>query len=254
MCRLMGMVSGTPAPLSDKLSDLLDSFTRLSCEHADGWGIATWRHGELGVINDIAPAHDSPLYPAALADTTDAAILHLRLATPGIPLELSNTHPFRLGALAFAHNGCFSPINALDDLIDPELLAETAGTTDSERYFLRVVSLLRTKDPIDALETAAADIRERAEFASLNCLLLTEDALYAYSDEDPESDASKRRGPEFFRLRYQVRADRVAVVSTGIAGPHDMSWIVLPYRHVLEIRRSDLRVSTHAVSPARTLS
>jgi predicted glutamine amidotransferase len=151
--------------------------------------------------------------------------------------------------VAFAHNGYFTPYDALDELIAPELLAGAAGSTDSERYFLRVLTLLRETGPADALARAAADVRERAAaYASLNCLLLTEDALYAYADEDPESEVSRRRGPDFFRLRYRVDEDRVVIASSGIPQPDDR-WTVLPYREVLEIRRADLRVTTTRAAP-----
>ena len=85
----------------------------------------------------------------------------------------------------------------------------------------------------------------------MNCLLLTEDALYAYSEEDPESEVSKRRGPDFFRLRYHATADRVAVGSSGMPSAA-ADWTLLPYRQVLEIGRGDLRVTVHPELPAVT--
>ncbi|TDT97947.1 putative glutamine amidotransferase [Streptomyces sp. 846.5] len=247
MCRLLGVVSRGHRPLTDTLSGLLDPFTTLSREHADGWGIAAWRDGELSVAKDTAPAHTSPAYAQALATVTDAALLHLRLASPGLPVDPRNTHPFTAGTLAFAHNGYFSPVDALDGLIDAEIIAGAVGSTDSERYFLRVLTRLRSgdPDPVDAIARTAADIRARASFGSLNCLLLTQDTLYAYAQENPASEVSRRRGPEFFQLSYRIRQDGVVVASSGIGAGHD--WQLLPYGQVLEIRRADLRVSTHAV-------
>ncbi|MDH6118471.1 putative glutamine amidotransferase [Kitasatospora sp. GAS204A] len=252
MCRLLGVVTRAPMRLADSLTDLTESFTGLSREHRDGWGVAAWRaDGELAVAKEVLPAHASEAFPRTLAESvTDAALLHIRMASPGLPTEARNTHPFSAGTIAFAHNGYFTPVDAVDELIDPELLAGAHGDTDSERYFLRVLARLRTEDPVDALARAAAEIRERARFASLNCLLLTERALYAYADENPESEVSRRRGPDFFRLRYQARADRVVVASSGIGPqPADDGWSVLPYRQVLEVRRGDLRISTHLVQP-----
>lgn len=251
MCRLLGVVSRTPGRLMDTLTDILDEFTELSDEHADGWGIAAWHDGVLGVVKDTDPAWSSHQYELAKGTVTDAAIAHIRLASPGLETELNNTHPFRAGTIAFAHNGFFDPPGAIDGLIDPDLLAYAKGDTDSERYFLRVLSLLRTRDPASAIAAAAADIRSRATFASLNCLLLTKEALYAYAEEDPSSEASQRRGPEFFRIRYLVEPNRVVVASTGFAeqapdlSGRALRWNQLPYRHVLEIRRDDLRVSVH---------
>lgn len=254
MCRLLGVVSADPHTLADSLADVLGTFAELSREHNDGWGMAAWRDGELGTVRDTAPAHDSTAYLNALRTSTDAALLHLRMASPDLPVELRNTHPFRAGAVAFAHNGYFTPLTAVDELIDPELLANVAGGTDSERYFLRMLSRLRTQGPVNALALAAADIRDRATMGSLNCMLLDEHALYVYADENPESEVRKRRGPEFFRMRYQVTAGRVIVASSGIAPASDDAWRELPYRHVLEVRRSDLRVSTHFVREAGALA
>ncbi|MGF1426755.1 class II glutamine amidotransferase [Kitasatospora sp. LaBMicrA B282] len=255
MCRLLGVVTRAPIPLTDSLDGLVEPFTGLSAEHADGWGIAAWRvDGELAVTKEVLPAHRSEAFPKSLTDTvTDAALLHLRMASPGLATAPRNTHPFRAGTLAFAHNGFFRPIEALDPLIGPDLLAGARGETDSERYFLRVLARLRTEDPVDALAGAAADVRAHAAtFASLNCLLLTQHALYAYADEDPASEVSVRRGPDFFRLRYRAEAEQVVVASSGIGGQRaEDGWTVLPYRRVLEVRRADLRVSTHLVQRHR---
>lgn len=248
MCRLLGVVTRTPIPLATALGELAAPFTELGHEHRDGWGIAVWPGQGAGprVVKDTDPAAGSRRWAETLAGTpADAALLHLRLASPGLPQVPGNTHPFSVGTLAFAHNGYFLPYDALDDLIAPDLLAGATGTTDSERYFLRVLTLLRDKGPVDALEHAAADIRARASFASLNCLLLTEQALYAYADEDPDSEVSQRRGPDFFRLRYRVDGDRVIIASSGVPQP-DGEWNVLPYRQVLEVRRESLRVTVGA--------
>ncbi|MFC8526116.1 class II glutamine amidotransferase [Nocardia sp. NPDC057227] len=247
MCRLLGVVMHAPRPLTDALSGLLEPFTALSHEHADGWGVAARRNHELVVARGTEPAHASPGYRAALAGPADAALLHLRLASPDSPIRPENTHPFTAGVLAFAHNGFFTPGDALDDLIAPELLAGASGDTDSERFFLRVLTRLRSgeRDPADAIARTAAEIRVRAAFASFNCLLLTEDALYAYTEEDPESEVSRRRGPDFFRMYYRTGASGTVVASSGIgAGP---DWQVLPPRAVLEIRRYHRRISVHTV-------
>ncbi|MEV6480262.1 class II glutamine amidotransferase [Streptomyces sp. NPDC051576] len=252
MCRLLGVVTRAPVPLATALDELAVPFAELSHEHHDGWGIAAWTGQAAGprIVKDTAPAAGSGLWDETLTGPpADAALLHLRLASPGLPVAPGNTHPFTAGTFAFAHNGFFAPYDALDELIDADLLAGAAGDTDSERYFLRVLTLLRDADPVDALARAAADVRARASYASLNCLLLTEQALYAYADEDPASEPSRRRGPDFFRLRYRIDADggRVVVASSGLPQPEG-EWSVLPYRQILEIRRSSLRVSVHRVA------
>ncbi|MGW4368962.1 class II glutamine amidotransferase [Nocardia takedensis] len=246
MCRLLGVVTRAPEPLTDALSDLLEPFTALSHEHADGWGIAARRDRELVRTRGTEPAHAGPAFRAALAHPGDAALLHLRLASPGSPIRLENTHPFLAPGLAFAHNGWFTPGDALDDLIAPDILAEATGDTDSERFFLRIRTRMREReaDPVEAIARTAAELRSRAAFASLNCLLLTEHALYAYTEQDPASEVSRRRGPDFFRMYHRTTAAGTIVASSGIGQGRD--WQPLPQRTVLEIRRTRSRVRSFA--------
>ncbi|HWC82702.1 MAG TPA: hypothetical protein VG756_22345 [Pseudonocardiaceae bacterium] len=214
MCRLLGVISRVPVRLTGLLA--------AEGEHLDGWGVATWRAGELSVLRDVLAAQAS-VGGAGLV--TDAALLQRR-----------DTPPFRAGAIAFAHHGFFAPATAVDELIDADLLADLLGDNDSERYFRCVLSRMRHADPIAAIARAAADIRARAEPGGLDCLLLTQDALYAYADAETETEG----------LRYRVAEGRVVVASGGISGRAD--WRVLPAREVLEIRRADLRVSRHQLA------
>ena len=59
---------------------------------------------------------------------------------------------------------------------------------------------------------------------------------------------SRRRGPDFFRLRHHVGADRVAVGSSGMPDA-ERDWTPLPHRRVLEVRRGDLAVTIHPEHP-----
>ncbi|MET8281185.1 class II glutamine amidotransferase [Micromonospora sp. NPDC005174] len=246
MCRLLGVVSSSPDTIVHLLEEDLPSFTALSEEHADGWGVAYRTVDGLGTRRSVEPAYQSSAYHQTVgAIRTDLALLHLRLANPGSRLTESNTHPFVLGATAFAHNGHFSPPDALDGLIDPDLLALAAGDTDSERYFLLVLQELRGgEDPVSALQKASRAVRERTTFSGLNCLLLTPDTLYAHSDNDPESEVSRRRGPDFFRLSYRNTPNRVVVASSGWRQPQ-AQWTGLGSGTVLQIDRTGLRVRVH---------
>lgn len=61
---------------------------------------------------------------------------HLRWAAPGLPVEERNTHAFRCGQTAFAHNGGIYPLGRLSALLPPEWQVRPTGMTDSEHYFL----------------------------------------------------------------------------------------------------------------------
>ncbi|MEU2227256.1 class II glutamine amidotransferase [Streptomyces sp. NPDC018347] len=249
MCRLIGAVSRHPDTVRDLFADDLEPFLRLACEHDDGWGLAVRTpNGTVDSVKEPEPAFAGPrLNPLLDTSTTDAVLLHLRMASPSFAVSGPNTHPFGDSDMAFAHNGDFSPAGALDEVIGPDLLASAGGDTDSERFYLAVRR--RVDDgvgPVKAIMQAAQDIRVLADrFVSLNCLLLTADGLYAYTEHDPHSEVIGRRGAGYFGLHYRTTEDgRVVVASTGWEQP-EPEWEALPERHVLELTPGTLARTVH---------
>lgn len=240
MCRLLGVVAERPAPIADLLAEVLPAFLELSVEHADGWGLSYRRpDGTLEIVKGIGPACKSEKLKAQLADcVTDMALVHLRMASPGSLVTESNTHPFGDSQVAFAHNGEFFPGTCVDPLIDRSMLSRARGDTDSERYYLTVRERIGSgAGPDKAIVQAAADIRYQSErYASLNCLLLTPDALIAYADHDPQSAVIRRRGEDFFALRHRTYRGRTIVASQGWPQP-EPTWTRLPERAVLSVPR-----------------
>ena len=239
MCRLLGVVAADPAPLAELLAHELEPFLELACEHADGWGLSYIDASGIVVTRkEPAPGNKSDLL-RRLVDrvVTDAAVLHLRMASPNLAVTSANTHPFGDTKYGFCHNGAFAPADILDPVIDVHASAAT-GDTDSERYYLAVRGRIDAgAAPPAAIAAAAADIRALAtQWESLNCLLLGRQALYAYADPNPRSEVLKRRGPGFFDLMYQVGPGKVVVASTGWSQPTG-HWQQLPERQVLEVRR-----------------
>src|SRR5919199_979050 len=98
----------------------------------------------------LAYASRTPVTLTDLVGTTELAEF----------VELSKTHPFTDGRMAFAHNGAIRPASALDALVAPELRADREGTTDSERYFLAVADRARRMEPADALAQTTAAIAD----------------------------------------------------------------------------------------------
>jgi predicted glutamine amidotransferase len=234
--------------VSDLLTGDLDPFLELACEHKDGWGLGfRTQNGAVEAVKDPERGDRSGQLHALLnASATDAALLHLRMASQSFPLTLANTHPFGDAGIAFAHNGDFTPSTALDGVIGPDLLATAEGDTDSERFYLAVRR--RMDDGLDsaqAIMQTADDIRSQADrFVSLNCLLLTPTALFAYTEHDRHSEVIDRRGPGYFGIHYRQEADKVVVASTGWPQP-EPRWTALPERHVLEITPGSLEVTVH---------
>lgn len=238
MCRLLGTVSTRPVTLDEVLGDDRASFLALATHHGDGWGHA-WSGGD-GL--EVRKAPDSALRSAELASlaaeqSATAAMTHLRWATLGLSVQPTNTHPFTDGRVAFAHNGSVAPPAALDALIAPELRARQQGDTDSERYFLAVLS--RMTEGATAAEALAATVREvlasGAQVHSLNALMLTPDALLAVCCYD----ASSAEDPEYYPLLHRRVGDTVVVASTGWTD--SAGWSTVSNGQLLVVERGSLR-------------
>lgn len=257
MCRLLGVISVTPGDLPGQLGADLSRFAELSETHCDGWGIAYWNaEDDLVTAKHPEPAQGSDRFHAAVAAArTDAALLHLRKASKNMANLMDNTHPFIAGDLAFAHNGYLSPLSALDELVNKVGARPSVGGTDSERYFNLVLASLPgdgadqngadQDGAVQALHQAAELIADAAEVVSLNCLLLTRDALYASARYDEKVVLARGEELANYELRYRITPHHVAVASSGWSQP--APWAPLRNGEILEVRRRDLRTSVHSL-------
>ena len=239
MCRLLSYVQADESPISGAVSDVLARFTALSAVHKDGWGVA-WHtpDDEVRVDREPLTAAASPRYVDQLHTVSDAAVLHLRQATPGIDVSAANTHPFSRDGIGFAHNGFVGPVDSFASLIDPNLVPE--GSTDSELYFLAVLTAMRSGvAPAQALKQVAGRLVELELTFSANAMLLTADALHVVCAYVPGRQAAANPA-DYYALRYHVDAEKVIVASQGIAFD---DWTDLPNGSVLTVARSSLERS-----------
>jgi predicted glutamine amidotransferase len=245
VCRLLGWATRTPTSLHRLLGhdDLVD-FTELSGLHGDGWGLARGVPGGVEVRkrpNTARLSDDFALW--SRATRSDLGLVHLRRATLGLTVRADNTHPFTDGRLAFAHNGSISPPPALDSLLSPTARRLRRGDTDSERYFLAVLSQLeRGATPADALRRAVAGIATTASYTSLNCLLLTPDELFAVCFFDPSGHQADE-APDYYHLGYRATGDAIVVASSGWG----RGWQELGNGELMVVRRGSLEVTVEAL-------
>lgn len=250
MCRMVGWVSSTPLTLRDVLGGAaVERLLELSEIHCHGWGIA-WRDGErLAVHRATARASDDPEF-AAVVDrlATTAAVVHLRLATPGYGRRVADNHPFSADGWALAHNGAIAPTDGVDALLRPGSTRTPRGSTDSERLFLAL------RDELDAgasLPDAVDSVIGRAARAGLyasswNGMLLGPHALYVINHHDvswvppdiqlwPDAlPAELARWPPYFDLRCRRHDGCYVVASSGI--DHDTAnWTLLPNHSIVEV-------------------
>ncbi len=246
MCRILGYSTAANASLAEIMGSRgLREFTQLSEFHGDGWGMAWYHEQRLSVEKSPLRAVDEPAYrDLAHRRLGSQGLVHLRRATPGLPVGTRNTHPFHRGGTVMAHNGAIHPQDRLAELLPPAWEAQLTGTTDSERYFLHVMYCLqeRNRDVVAALEDTAAHIGQMFSANSLNAIFLTPDALYAicyYWPERIPHAALATRGIEgptesYFDLAYLETAAGIVVASSGWSQD---GWTRLPNRHVLVVDR-----------------
>jgi predicted glutamine amidotransferase len=253
MCRLLGVVAAAPARIPDLVPDELPRLEALSAIHPHGWGVAWATTDGIEVAKAPERAGTTDAWRQATGHRTDAALLHLRQASPGMAHTIGNTHPFRGDGMAFAHNGHAEPSATLDALVAAAGGPSPMGDTDSERYFALVRAAAGDRSVDEALLAAAERIADAATATSLNALVLTEASLTAIAwwheqvirrSGDGETDRD-------YRLWYRVAADRVVVASAYVAGDAP-AWQEVPHGHALTIERGTLRTRVTAAPGIRT--
>lgn len=281
MCRMLAVVSREPIALDAAIAREIEPFTEQSRLHADGWGVAWYGTPEVEdavprnaaepaaepapaavaaslpdplpvrrtprIRRRIGPAWEDDAYRAALAEAVGPMMLvHLRKASPGLPLQPTNTHPFREGEMVFAHNGQFDLPDGLREVILARGGRMPDGTTDSELLFSLIERELQEAgvDPATAVQRAAAELTSlllehgARVPESLNCFLMSPDQLIAYQQSDP-SQAKPYHESDNYTLRWSAEEDRVIIATSGI--PED-SWHELADGQALIIRREDRSV------------
>src|SRR6266702_812860 len=244
MCRLLAYSSMAPTTPQELVGDDLKSFVSLAEEHGDGWGMAWYEEdGELNVAKDVEAAHASDLLDKLSRTTeTQAMVLHLRRASPGLSIALENTHPFTGGRLAFAHNGWIRPIPELEGLLDPEVRHGLRGTTDSERYFQLLLAAMEESGDVErALPPLLERLRGEFRYNALNFVLLTEQHLYAVCDYSVEA-VIRRGDPEYYTLGYRGSSGSVLVGSSGCWGDR-LAWQTLVNHQALVVDRASLQTT-----------
>lgn len=262
MCRLLGYCARSDVSVADLIGDRgLAEFTALSAMHSDGWGMAWYSGGQPCVRKSPHRAEGEPEYDRlARRPLGDLGLVHLRWATPGLVISDSNSHPFRYGSYALAHNGAIHPQARLGEMLPPTWQRRLRGTTDSEHYFLHLMWRLaeRDGDVVAAIADTAMDIEESFAPNSLNAILLSPSTLYAICWHDrakvPHAELRERglgdRPDEvaaYFDLGYRLTPDAVVVASSGWSRG---DWTPLPNRHVLVADRVTLRTSIRALIPS----
>lgn len=233
MCRLLAFTSLERKSFYDVVGADFDKFVALSVEHKDGWGMAH----DGTILKDLKPAAESPeLNQSASSVLTDGALLHLRLASKGITINIDNNHPFTHGTTTFMHNGTIRPGNTAEQFIEDKYKGFIQGTTDSERFFYAVLSAVDKHGLVEGVRTTVNSIRAIADYSALNIMVQTPDTLIAVCEFNEENQ-TEWSGPDHYELRFTKRGNDFVVASTGWGNG---DWNHLKNHQMLIVDRSTL--------------
>jgi predicted glutamine amidotransferase len=239
MCRLLGYVATEERTFADVVGEGFENFVELSKEHKHGWGISACstdtRKTEL--VRDLTLAAESQKFAESSTNLkSDGALLHLRLASKGLTVDLSNNHPFIYGDYSFMHNGTIKSIDSVQKFVDPRYLDKFISTTDSERYFYTILSCIDELGLIEGVRKAVKTISANCDFTSINSMLLTPDTFIAVCEFN-EADSTEWTVDSHYELRYSVEDGVIKVASTGWGKDH---WTRLTNHSILVVNRKDL--------------
>ena len=173
MCRWLAYY-GDPIPIEtlilrrqhSLIDQSLHSREGATTTNGDGFGIGWYDElgGMPGLYKSIHPAwNDRNLRELAKHISSPLFFAHIRAST-GTAVQETNAHPFRHGRWLFMHNGLVLEFPRVRrDLllaIDPLLIAELEGSSDSEVLFHLALTFGLENDPLTALEYMVGLVEE----------------------------------------------------------------------------------------------
>lgn len=236
MCRLLAFSSIERKSFYEVVGSNFAQFVDLSSEHKDGWGIAS----EGKITKDVNPANDSVSFDATVEELkSDGALLHLRLASKGITVDIDNNHPFTFGQFSFMHNGTIRPNTYPEQFISAKYRDLMQGTTDSERYFYAVLTQIDEFGLVEGVRQGVNLIRKADDYTALNIMIQTPDTLIAVCEFNI-ANKSEWGSEDHYELRFTKGLHDIVVASTGWG---NSDWNRLENHHMLVVDRSTLEYS-----------
>ncbi|NLV78648.1 MAG: ergothioneine biosynthesis protein EgtC [Rhodococcus sp.] len=153
--------------------------------NADGFGVAWWsERGVLGRYRSTRPIWSDPFVTEGFHTVdTCAAMVSLRSATEGMPVERSATAPFTDGQWAFSFNGVVrgwpGSLVSLAELLPVSELLRLDAPTDAAALWLLLRSRLRSAEPEAAVTSLVRDVAALAPGSRLNLLLCNGSEMWA---------------------------------------------------------------------------
>jgi predicted glutamine amidotransferase len=237
MCRLLGYSSRTPATFGEVVGENFNQFVKLADDHCDGWGIATSEGKNADLYKEPLAATKSANFKQQLeSHKSSSALLHLRWATTGMAINENNTHPFTYQDLSFIHNGSISPFDCLDPLIDHKYLSLAKGTTDSERYFLFLLTQIEKHGFVEGIKSGLTYIKNNCSYSSINMMITGRDYFAAACIYNQEKIPDRFKDQtDYYHLKYTKQSGQVVVASSGW---EQDGWIEIPNGSLLVVEQA----------------
>jgi len=211
MCRLYAFLANEPTKVECSLVYAQNALLQQSRAdqtgraHADGWGIVCYdeddRWGIPSTVKHHQAAFEEPHFSRSAEKIySKSVVAHVRLGTVGNVSTL-NAHPFTYDEWTFAHNGTIPAFDSVRQSMSRDMSEHhrncRLGTTDSELFFLWLLSKLEANDLnsqniaeqedkarsvlIEAIASLAEDChaRDPDEPAKLNFVLTNGKLLFA---------------------------------------------------------------------------
>jgi glutamine amidotransferase len=241
MCRHLAYL-GAPIPLGALLTEPAHALVRQAqvarlqtygTENPDGYGVGWWdADGELHRYRTATPIWEDARLPQLTSERSGAIVAAVRLASPGLPTEVSGNAPFTDGTWCCSLNGLVHDWHEgagaeLRAMLSPARADSLEGLTDTEVCFgLTLDRIDGGATPGEALYDVVHEVAARST-ATLNFLLTDGKMLVATA-----------WGNSLFT---QVRDDSVLVVSEPL--DDDATWAQVP-DHTLVVVDGDRSVTS----------
>jgi glutamine amidotransferase len=239
-------------PVHSLIDQSMHSRMGATTTNGDGFGVGWYHHDseQPGVYRSVHPAwNDRNLRELVTHVSSPLFFAHIRAST-GTAVQETNTHPFRHGRWLFMHNGLVREFPRLRRelllAVDPALIPEIEGSTDSELLFHLALTFGLEEDPVAGLERMVGLVEQVGaahgiEYPLQMSVAVTDGQRIVaarYSSEGQSRTLFYSAHPETLKERYPddrrldlMSAEARIVVSEPL-GDLEGAWIEVPESHI----------------------
>ena len=220
------------------MGSAFQEFVELSKVHDDSWGLAL-SNGSTATLTKKAEtaALSSSFQETVQSANSNGGLLHFRWASPGLPVTDANAHPFTYQDIAFIHNGALSPYDAVKSLVAPKFAALQQGETDSEQFFLYLLTEIERLGFIGGVKKCMRNIKDNFKYSSINSMIMNSEFLIVTSEHDPNNKPAWA-DEIYYELRYRLDDNGIAVASSGW---NQEGWTLMNNHQMLVVDRKTLQ-------------